>query len=144
VAGFVQAINYKDGDLVKKGTSLFTIEPEPYKLKVQSGKAAITSAEATLKQAQAEYQRQADLITRQVSTQANYDKALAQRDSAQADLQTAQANERQAEIDLGYTDVTAPFDGVVSALSADPDDVFLLHPRGPAFGDCKRRRRQCA
>jgi RND family efflux transporter MFP subunit len=115
VAGFVQAINYKDGDFVKKGTSLFTIEPEPYKLKVQSGKAAITSAEATLKQAQAEYQRQADLITRQVSTQANYDKALAQRDSAQADLQTAQANERQAEIDLGYTDVTAPFDGVVSA-----------------------------
>jgi hypothetical protein len=59
-------------------------------------------------------------------------------------VQTAQANERQAEIDLGYTDVTAPFDGVVSALSADPDDVFLLHPRGPTFGDCEWRRRQRA
>ena len=130
VAGFVQAISYKDGDFVKKGTPLFTIEPEPYKLKVQSGQAAITSAEATLKQAQAEFQRQADLITRQVSTQANYDKALAQRDSAQADLLKAQADEKQAEIDLGYTNVTAPFDGVVGALSADPDDVFLLHPSG--------------
>jgi RND family efflux transporter MFP subunit len=113
VAGFVQAISYKDGDFVKKSTPLFTIEPEPYKLKVQSGQAAITSAEATLKQAQAEFQRQADLITRQVSTQANYDKALAQRDSAQADLLKAQADEKQAEIDLGYTNVTAPFDGVV-------------------------------
>ena len=115
VQGFVQAISYNDGDFVKKGTSLFTIEPEPYKLKVDAAKAAVTSAQATLTQAQAEFQRQADLIAKQVSTQANYDKALASRDSAQADLQSAQANERQAEINLGYTDVTAPFDGVVTA-----------------------------
>lgn len=115
VQGFVQAISYADGQFVKKGTSLFTIEPEPYKLKVDSAKAAVVSAQATLTQAQAEFQRQADLITKQVSTQANYDKALAQRDSAQADLQSAQANERQAEINLSYTDVAAPFDGVVTA-----------------------------
>ena len=115
VQGFVQAISYKDGDYVKKGTSLFTIEPEPYELKVDSAKAAVVSAQATLKQAQAEFQRQADLVTKQVSTQANYDKALAQRDSAQADLQSQQANEKQSEINLGYTDVTAPFDGVVTA-----------------------------
>jgi RND family efflux transporter MFP subunit len=75
----------------------------------------VTSAQATLTQNQAEYQRQADLVQKQVSTQANYDKALAQRDSSQADLQSAQANEQQAEINLGYTDVTAPFDGVVTA-----------------------------
>jgi RND family efflux transporter MFP subunit len=115
VQGFVQAISYTDGDFVKKGTSLFTIEPEPYKLKVESAKASVTSAKATLKQNEAEFQRQADLVTKQVSTQANYDKALAQRDSSQADLQSAQANEQQAEINLGYTDVVAPFDGVVSA-----------------------------
>ncbi|MFZ0425252.1 MAG: efflux RND transporter periplasmic adaptor subunit [Xanthobacteraceae bacterium] len=115
VQGFVQAISYSDGDFVKKGTSLFTIEPQPYKLKVDSAKAAVTSAKASLVQFEAEYQRQADLVSRQVSTQANYDKALAQRDSGQADLQSAQANEQQAEINLGYTDVTAPFDGVVTA-----------------------------
>ncbi len=115
VQGFVQAISYKDGDFVKKGTSLFTIEPEPYKLKVDSAKASVVSAQASLTQAQAEYDRQAALVQKQVSTQANYDKALAQRNSAQADVQSAQANERQAEINLGYTDVTAPFDGVVTA-----------------------------
>ena len=115
VQGFVQAISYADGDFVKKGTSLFTIEPQPYKLKVEGAKASVVSAQATLTQAQAEYERQAALIGKQVSTQANYDKALAQRDSAQADLQSAQSNEQQAEINLGYTDVTAPFDGVVSA-----------------------------
>ena len=115
VQGFVQAISYADGDFVKKGTSLFTIEPEPYRLKVDAAKAAVTSAQATLKQAEAEYARQADLVQRQVSAVATYDKALATRDSAQADLQSAQANERQAEISLGYTDVAAPFDGVVTA-----------------------------
>jgi RND family efflux transporter MFP subunit len=115
VQGFVQAIGYTDGQFVNKGTSLFTIEPEPYRLKVEAAKAAVTSAQATLTQAQAEFQRQADLIQKQVSTQANYDKALAQRDSSQADLQSAQANEQQAEINLSYTNVTAPFDGVVSA-----------------------------
>jgi RND family efflux transporter MFP subunit len=115
VQGFVQAISYTDGDYVKKGTSLFTIEPQPYKLKVDAAKAAVVSAQATLTQAEAEYQRQAQLVGKQVSTQANYDKALAQRDSLQADLNSAQSNEQQAEINLGYTNVTAPFDGVVSA-----------------------------
>jgi RND family efflux transporter MFP subunit len=115
VQGFVQAINYTDGDYVKKGTSLFTIEPEPYKLKLEAAKASVVSAQATLKQNEAEYQRQADLLTRQVSAQTTYDKALAARDTSQADLQSAQANEQQAEINLGYTNVTAPFDGVVSA-----------------------------
>ncbi|MGH6741827.1 MAG: efflux RND transporter periplasmic adaptor subunit, partial [Bradyrhizobium sp.] len=115
VQGFVQAISYTDGAFVKKGTSLFTIEPEPYRLKVEAAKSSVISAQATLTQAEAEFKRQADLITKQVSTQANYDKALAQRDSAQADLQSQQSNEKQAEINLGYTDVTAPFDGVVTA-----------------------------
>jgi RND family efflux transporter MFP subunit len=115
VQGFVQAISYADGEFVKKGTSLFTIEPEPYKLKVDATKAAVTSAQATLKQSEAEYARQADLVARQVASVANYDKALAARDTAQADLQSAIANEQQAEINLGYTNVTAPFDGVVSA-----------------------------
>jgi RND family efflux transporter MFP subunit len=115
VQGFVQAISYADGDFVKKGTSLFTIEPEPYKLKVEAAKAAVISAQATLKQNEAEYARQADLVSKQIASVANYDKALAARDSAQADLQSAKANEEQAEINLGYTNVAAPFDGVVSA-----------------------------
>jgi RND family efflux transporter MFP subunit len=115
VQGFVQAISYADGQFVKKGTSLFTIEPEPYKLKVVSAKASVTAAQATLLVKQQDFDRQADLLKKQVSAQVTYDQALAARDSAQADLQSAQANEQQAEINLGYTDVQAPFDGVVTA-----------------------------
>ena len=115
VQGFVQAISYTDGQFVKKDTSLFTIEPEPYKLKVDAAKASVTSAQATLLVKQQDFARQEDLLKRQVSAQVTYDQALAARDSAQADVQSAQANEQQAEINYGYTDVTAPFDGVVTA-----------------------------
>lgn len=115
VQGFVQAISYTDGQFAKKGMSLFTIEPEPYKLKVVAAKASVTSAQAVLLVKQQDFDRQADLLKRQVSAQVTYDQALAARDSAQADLQSAQANEQQAEINYGYTDVAAPFDGIVTA-----------------------------
>jgi RND family efflux transporter MFP subunit len=115
VQGFVQETNYNDGEFVKKGAPLFVIEPEPYRLKVGAAKASVISAKATLTQNEAEYQRQADLLNRQVSAQVTYDQALTQRDTSRANVQSAQANECQAEINLGYTNVTAPFDGVVSA-----------------------------
>jgi RND family efflux transporter MFP subunit len=115
VAGFVQEIKYSDGDFVKKGTPLFVIEPEPYKLKLDQAKGSQDSAEAALKQSEAEFKRQADLVSRQVSTQANYDKALAQRDSDRGSLEQAQSNTAQAEINYGYTTVMAPFDGIVTA-----------------------------
>jgi RND family efflux transporter MFP subunit len=115
VEGFVQAIGYNDGDFVKKGTSLFTIEPEPYKLKLEAAQASVESAQAALTQAEADFKRQAELVPKQSTALSLYDQALAARDTARANLQSAQANEEQAQINLGYTDVTAPFDGVVSA-----------------------------
>src|SRR5215813_5466259 len=53
VQGFLQEIPYKDGDRVKKGTVLFTIEPEPYEVKLEQAKAAEAGAAATLKQSEA-------------------------------------------------------------------------------------------
>jgi RND family efflux transporter MFP subunit len=115
VQGFVQEIDYKDGDAVKQGATLFIIEPEPYQLKLQQAQASEVGAEAALKQAEAEFQRQTELQARQVSTQANYDKALANRDSARSSLQEAQSNTKQAAINVTYTQVKAPFDGIVTA-----------------------------
>lgn len=115
IPGFVQAIQYQDGAMVKKGAPLFLIEPEPYKAKWDQAVAAVDSAKAQLVNSQAEFDRQADLVKRQVSTQANYDKALAQRDSDKANLEAQQANAEVARINYGYTQVVAPFDGVVTA-----------------------------
>jgi RND family efflux transporter MFP subunit len=115
VQGYVQEIKYQDGTPVKKGTPLFVIEPEPYKVKLEQAQAAEEGAKATLVNAQAEYQRQKELQAKDVSTQANLDKALASRDTAHANVLQAQANTQTAEINLGYTTVSAPFDGVVTA-----------------------------
>ena len=115
VQGFLQSINYQDGAFVKQGTTLFTIEPETYKLKLDQARAAETGAEASLKLADADFRRQTDLVQRQAVSQATLDTSTSNRENAQANLQQAQANTRIAEMNYGYTDVTAPFDGIVSA-----------------------------
>jgi RND family efflux transporter MFP subunit len=115
VQGFLQSIDYKDGDFVKEGTPLFTIEPETYKLKLDQARAAEAGAEASLRQAEADFKRQSDLVARQAVSQATLDTSTSTRDNAQANLLQAQANTRIAEVNYGYTKVTAPFDGIVSA-----------------------------
>jgi RND family efflux transporter MFP subunit len=115
VQGYVQEIKYQDGAVVKKGTPLFVIEPEPYHVKLQQAKAAEAGSKAALVNSEAEFQRQLELQSKDVSTQANLDKARAGRDTGAANLQQAQANTRAAEIDFGYTTVGAPFDGYVTA-----------------------------
>jgi RND family efflux transporter MFP subunit len=115
VSGFLQSIDYTDGAFVKEGTTLFTIEPETYKLKLDQAKAAEAGAQATLTQAELDYRRQSDLVARQAVSQSTLDTSTANRDNARASLLQAQANTRIAEVNYGYTKVTAPFDGFVSA-----------------------------
>jgi RND family efflux transporter MFP subunit len=115
VSGFVEAIKYEDGAVVKKGQALFVIEPKPYELKVQQARAAEANAKAALVKAQADYQRQADLVPSGSASKAALDNAVGTRDSAQASLDQASTSTKLAENDLTYTQVAAPFDGIVTA-----------------------------
>jgi len=115
VQGFLKEIAYSDGQAVKKGDHLFTIEPEPYQLKLSQAQAAESAAQATLTQTQADYERQQDLVQRQAASKAAYDTSLANRDNAKAKLLQAQSDTKQAQINLDYTRVVAPFDGIVTA-----------------------------
>ena len=129
VQGFLQEIRYRDGDEVKQGAVLFVIEPEPYKLKLEQARAAEAGAAATLKQNEAEYERQADLASRAVASKAQLDNATANRDSAQAKLMQAKGDTAQAAINLGYTEVKAPFDGIVTARQVSIGE--LVGANGP-------------
>ena len=131
VQGFLQEIRYRDGDEVKQGAVLFVIEPEPYKLKLEQARAAEAGAAATLKQNEAEYERQADLASRAVASKAQLDNATANRDSAQAKLMQAQGDTAQAAINLGYTEVKAPFDGLVTARQVSLGE--LVGANGPTL-----------
>lgn len=115
VQGFLQSIEYQDGSLVKQGTTLFTIEPETYRLKLEQAQAAEAGAQASVRQTEADFKRQSDLVQKQAVSQATLDNSTSARENAQANLQQAQANTKLAQVNYSYTKVTAPFDGIVSA-----------------------------
>ena len=115
IGGFVQEIKFIDGATVKAGQPLFVIEPEPYENALAQAKAAEASANATVTQAQADYVRQTELQSKEFASKATLETSTATRDSAVAVQRQRQADTKQAEINLSYTQVKAPFDGIVTA-----------------------------
>ena len=115
VSGTLESIGFEDGAVVRKGTTLFVVEPLPYDSRLRQAQAAEDQQRALSVQAETEYSRQAQLRTSSASSQAQVDNALATRDSARAALAQAQEATRQAAITYAYTRVNAPFDGVVTA-----------------------------
>jgi RND family efflux transporter MFP subunit len=114
VEGFLTEIKYQDGQFVKKGDLLFTIDPTTYVAKLKQADAEVASAKAQLVQAQAEFIRQETLLRQNVSAQNTYDQAKAKRDSAAANVDNQTANLAVAQANLDYTSVQAPFDGVAT------------------------------
>jgi len=115
VSGFLQEIRYTDGAVAHRGDTLFVIEPAPYQAKLQQAQATETSAQAQAAQTDAEYDRQASLGRTDFSSRSQVDQARATRDSNRANVLNQQAAVTLAATNLGYTQVTAPFDGVVTA-----------------------------
>ncbi len=115
VQGFVQQIAYKDGDLVKAGQLLFLIEPAPFEASLQQSQGTLAADQAQYEYASVEYQRKVELEKGQLAaSQEAVDQARATRDSDKAHIQTDQAAIAVAAINLGYTHVTAPFDGLAT------------------------------
>lgn len=129
VEGFVQSIDYQDGAEVRKGQKLFVIEPTPYQAKLQQAQASYAGAQAQYVQAEAEFQRQLSLGKKDFASQSAVDQARASRDSAKANVTNQQASIALAGINLGYTNVTAPFDGVVTRHLVSVGD--LVGASGP-------------
>jgi membrane fusion protein, multidrug efflux system len=123
VEGFLQEIDYQDGAVAKQADTLFVVEPTPYQAKLEQAQASVAATQATLVQAQAEFNRQAQLGRSDFSSQSTVDQARATRDSTQANLTNQQAGVTLAAINLGYTRVTAPFEGIVTAHLASVGEL---------------------
>src|SRR3954451_9031999 len=89
---FLTEIAYQDGAAVKKGQHLFTIEPEPYQLKLQQAQAAKQAAQASAKQTEGDFERQQELVQRQAASKAAFDAAQAKRDNDKAKVLQTQAD----------------------------------------------------
>src|SRR5271155_3528355 len=114
VQGFLESINYADGAVVTKGTQLFGIERDTYQQQLDQSEATLAANEATLEYNTAEYKRQEALARQDFASQSIMQQWKANQDSAAAQGLSAKAAIELAKINLGYTDVQAPFDGVVT------------------------------
>ena len=112
--GFLTSIDYVDGAMVKKGAQLFGIERDIYQAQVDQQEATLASDEATEEYNKAEYQRQATLGKKDFASQATVQEWKSKADQSAAEIQNAKAAIWLAKINLGYTQVLAPFDGVVT------------------------------
>lgn len=109
VVGYLESVNFKDGDYVEKDQLLFVIEPKPYEEQVALNEAALV-------QAQAEYDRQLALTKQNATAATNVEKQLSLRDQAKSNVELAKIN-------LGYTRVTAPFAGRIGRRQVDPGNL---------------------
>nr|WP_157872593.1 efflux RND transporter periplasmic adaptor subunit [Bradyrhizobium sp. ORS 278] len=119
VSGFLTSIAFKDGELVRAGELLFTIDPRPYEISVESAQAEIAKAKAQVAQAATDVSRAQQLIGSQAITQRDVDARKATLDVAEGQLLAAQASLRAAQLNLEWTRVTAPISGRISDRKVD-------------------------
>jgi RND family efflux transporter MFP subunit len=123
VEGYLDQIHYQDGQFVKKGDLLFTIQQAPYKQQLEQAHAQVLTAQASLLYAKTEFARYTALVKKDAATQTEVDHWAFERASAEAQLLSAKAQVQIDEVNLGYTEVRAPFDGIVGKHLIDPGNV---------------------
>ncbi|WP_237213572.1 efflux RND transporter periplasmic adaptor subunit [Falsiroseomonas oryziterrae] len=123
VTGFLQERLFREGQEVTEGQLLFRLERAPFEAQVAQAAAQVASAEAELANATIQLNRARELVRTQAGTQARVDDATAAQRAAQATLLGAQAQLRVANINLGYTEITAPFAGKIGRANFSPGAV---------------------
>ncbi|HED8277309.1 TPA: efflux RND transporter periplasmic adaptor subunit [Campylobacter coli] len=113
VSGVIVNKLFKAGDKVKKGQTLFIIEQDKFKASVNSAYGKALMARANFDNASKDYNRSKTLYNKGAISQKEYDSALANFNNTKANLTSARADLENARIDLAYTEIKAPFDGIV-------------------------------
>ncbi len=119
VQGYLQEMSFEPSSFVRTGQQLFVIEPEPYQAQRDRAVAGLKSAEAGLRRAESDLERLEQAVQTNAVSQQEVTRARAERDQASAALLEAQAVLTNAEIQLDYTTVNSPIDGLVSRNFVD-------------------------
>lgn len=124
VQGYLVSQNYKEGQPVKKDDVLFEIDRRPFEAALAQAKAAFLQADASAKQAEMNAQRAADLFQRKVSSEQERDNAVQSALAARAQAEAQRAAVEQAQLNLDYTTIHAPVDGIAGLVKVQVGDLI--------------------
>ena len=116
INGWLQKSYFKEGKYVKKGQTLFLIQPHEYEIAVQQAQAAVRQSEAALVNAEKELTRARELVKNDFVSKSYFDQALATRDQNKAQLDANKASLANAKLNLSYTKIKAPVDGKIGKI----------------------------
>ena len=116
INGWLQKRYFKEGDYVKKGQTLFLIQPNEYAIAVQQAQATVNQNQAALVNSEKELKRAQELVKNDFVSKSYYDQALATRDQNKAALEAARANLANAKLNLSYTRIASPVDGKIGKI----------------------------
>jgi RND family efflux transporter MFP subunit len=123
VQGYIVSRDYQEGSLVKKGDLLFQIDPRPFEAALAQARGTLAKDQANQAKADADEKRALDLFNRKVISDQERDTAVAAAGSSRANVQADEAAVEQAELNLGYTKIAAPIDGVAGFANAQVGDL---------------------
>jgi membrane fusion protein (multidrug efflux system) len=113
VEGYLDSVKFTEGTFVTKGTPLYQIDPKPFEAALASAKADLAIARAKFQKTSNDVTRYEPLVAQKAISQQELDNALSARDAAKAQVDAGTAAVDKATLDLGYTSITAPLDGIV-------------------------------
>ncbi|MDE5594888.1 MAG: efflux RND transporter periplasmic adaptor subunit [Muribaculaceae bacterium] len=119
VEGYLESMLFSEGTYIKKGQTLFIIDPRVYRANAEKAKAKLNKARAVAQKAERDLERIRPLYEQNAASQLDFDNAKAAYETATADVIVAEAELTQAELTLGYTAVESPISGYISERVAD-------------------------
>ena len=129
VQGYIVSRDYQEGSVVKKGDLLFQIDPRPFEAALAQAKGTLAKDKANQVKADADEKRAMDLFNKKVISEQERDTAIAAAQAGRANIEADEAAVKQAELNLGYTKITAPIDGVAGFTNNQVGDLV-----GPSTG----------
>ena len=123
VQGYLLSQNYVNGSLVKKGQLLFQIDPRPFQASLDQAKAEVERTVSSLSKATNDVQRETPLATQNAIPQKQLDDDIANQAAAQSELTAKKAAQEQDELNLGWTNVYSPVDGIAGVANSQVGDL---------------------
>ena len=123
VSGYLDSVDFKDGQMVKTGDLLFTIDKRSFQNAVDQARAALATAKSNLAYAKSDLERGQSLVTQKTITEQIFEQRSQAFRNAQASVSGAEAALRQAELDLEFTELRAPINGHIGARLVSPGNL---------------------